>query len=114
MKAFIAGCASFFRTSTPPQRGRRSGLTHAGIEVEGVTEVGKGTEGVLIVGVTAIRPHPSKTPALSPSRARGGEDAEVVRRAERAGAGRLVKVLELLGVHLPAKGSPSRRARSAA
>ncbi|MFO0741101.1 MAG: phenylalanine--tRNA ligase subunit beta [Labilithrix sp.] len=80
-------------------------LTHAGIEVEGRHEYGKGTEECLVVKVTAIRPHPSKSGLrLVTVEREAGKTQEVVCGAPNVPEPGGLVVLAPLGVHLPAKG----------
>ena len=79
-------------------------LTHAGIEVEGRHEYGKGTEACLVVKVVAIKPHPTKSGLrLVTVEREGGEQQEVVCGAPNVPEPGGLVVLAPLGVHLPAK-----------
>src|SRR5689334_18150269 len=79
-------------------------FTHAGLEVEGSIEYGAGTESCLVVRVTGVRPHPTKSGLRLVTVDRGGgQQQEVVCGAPNVpDAGGLV-VLAPLGAHLPAK-----------
>jgi phenylalanyl-tRNA synthetase beta chain len=79
-------------------------LTHAGIEVEGRHEYGKGTEACLVVKVVAIKPHPTKSGLrLVTVEREAGKQQEVVCGAPNVPDPGGLVVLAPLGVHLPAK-----------
>ena len=79
-------------------------LTHAGIEVEGRHEYGKGTEECLVVKVVAIDPHPSKSGLrLVTVEREGGKTQVVVCGAPNVPEPGGLVVLAPLWVHLPAK-----------
>lgn len=79
-------------------------LTHAGLEVEGVTEFGAGAEACLVARVTAVRPHPTKSGLRLVSVDRGsGTVQEVVCGAPNVPDPGGLVVLAPLGAHLPAK-----------
>lgn len=79
-------------------------LTHAGIEVEGRHEYGKGTEECLVVKVVAIKPHPSKSGLRLVTVEREEQKTqEVVCGAPNVPDPGGLVVLAPLGVHLPAK-----------
>jgi phenylalanyl-tRNA synthetase beta chain len=79
-------------------------FTHAGLEVEGITEYGAGTELCLVVRVTGIRPHPTKSGLRLVTVDRGGGQAqEVVCGAPNVPDPGGLVVLAPLGTHLPAK-----------
>jgi len=78
-------------------------LTSAGLEIEGLTELGAATDACLVARVVAIRPHPTKSGLRLVTVDRGGAQQEVVCGApnvpERGG----LVVLAPLGAYLPAK-----------
>lgn len=79
-------------------------FTHAGLEVEGMTEYGAGTEACLVVRVTGIRPHPTKSGLRLVTIDRGaGQAQEVVCGAPNVPDPGGLVVLAPLGAHLPAK-----------
>lgn len=79
-------------------------LTHAGLEVEGMTEFGAGAEACLVARVTAIRPHPTKSGLRLVTVDRGGGALqEVVCGAPNVPDPGGLVVLAPLGAHLPAK-----------
>lgn len=79
-------------------------LTGAGLEVEGSTEYGKGTETCLVVKVTAVRPHPTKSGLRLVTVERGDAQLqEVVCGAPNVPDPGGLVVLAPLGAHLPAK-----------
>jgi phenylalanyl-tRNA synthetase beta chain len=79
-------------------------FTHAGLEVEGITEYGAGTESCLVVRVTGIRPHPTKSGLRLVTVDRGGgQTQEVVCGAPNVPDPGGLVVLAPLGTHLPAK-----------
>jgi phenylalanyl-tRNA synthetase beta chain len=78
-------------------------LTAVGLEVEGIEEYGAATDACLVVAVTGVRPHPTKSGLRLVTVDRGGSQQEVVCGAPNVPEpGRLV-VLAPLGAHLPAK-----------
>jgi phenylalanyl-tRNA synthetase beta chain len=80
-------------------------LTGAGLEVEGLTEYGLGTETCVVASVVSTRPHPSRSGLRMVTVDRGGSTQEVVCGAPNVpDAGGLV-VLAPLGTYLPAKGT---------
>jgi phenylalanyl-tRNA synthetase beta chain len=84
-------------------------LTGAGLEIEGMTEFGSGTEICVVASVTSTRPHPSRSGLRMVTVDRGGSSQEVVCGAPNVpDAGGLV-VLAPLGTHLPAKGMTIER-----
>jgi phenylalanyl-tRNA synthetase beta chain len=88
-------------TATPKDLAAR--LTSAGLEVEGIDEYGAAADACLVVRVTAVRPHPTKSGLRLVTVDRGGPQQEVVCGAPNVPEpGRLV-VLAPLGAHLPAK-----------
>ena len=89
-------------SASPKDVGER--FTHAGLEVEGVTEYGAGTEACLVVRVTGIRPHPTKSGLRLVTVERGGgQQQEVVCGAPNVPDPGGLVVLAPLGAHLPAK-----------
>lgn len=79
-------------------------FTHAGIEVEGLIEYGAGTESCLVVRVTGVRPHPTKSGLRLVTVDRGaGKQQEVVCGAPNVPDPGGLVVLAPLGAHLPAK-----------
>ena len=79
-------------------------LTHAGLEVEGTTEYGAGTESCLVVRVAGVRPHPTKSGLRLVTVDRGGgKQQEVVCGAPNVPEPGGLVVLAPLGAHLPAK-----------
>ena len=79
-------------------------LTAAGLEVEGLTEFGLGTETCVVASVVSTRPHPSRSGLRMVTVDRGGSTQEVVCGAPNVpDAGGLV-VLAPLGTYLPDKG----------
>ena len=78
-------------------------FTHAGLEVEGTIEYGAGTESCLVVRVTGIRPHPTKSGLRLVTVDRGGGQQEVVCGAPNVPEPGGLVVLAPLGTHLPAK-----------
>src|SRR5690242_4232714 len=85
-------------------------LTSVGLEVEGMTEYGAGTETCLVARVTGVRPHPTKSglrlvmiergPA---SGVVGAQPQEVVCGAPNVPDPGGLVVLAPVGTHLPAK-----------
>lgn len=89
-------------TASPQEVATR--FTHAGLEVEGVTEYGAGTEACLVVRVAAIRPHPTKSGLRLVTVERGeGQQQEVVCGAPNVPDPGGLVVLAPLGAYLPAK-----------
>lgn len=89
--------------SAPPKEVAER-LTHAGLEVEGTTEYGAGAEACLVVRVTGVRPHPTKSGLRLVTVDRGaGEQQEVVCGAPNVPDPGGLVVLAPLGAHLPAK-----------
>jgi phenylalanyl-tRNA synthetase beta chain len=81
-----------------------SRFTHAGLEVEGVSEYGAGTEACLVVRVIGVRPHPTKSGLRLVTVDRGqNQQQEVVCGAPNVPDPRGLVVLAPLGAHLPAK-----------
>ncbi len=79
-------------------------FTHAGLEVEGVTEYGAGTESCVVVRVAGVRPHPTKSGLRLVTVERGaGQQQEVVCGAPNVPDPGGLVVLAPLGAHLPAK-----------
>ena len=79
-------------------------FTHAGLEVEGIIEYGAGTESCLVVQVTGVRPHPTKSGLRLVTVDRGaGQQQEVVCGAPNVPDPGGLVVLAPLGAHLPAK-----------
>jgi len=79
-------------------------FTHAGLEVEGIIEYGAGTESCLVVQVTGVRPHPTKSGLRLVTVDRGGgKQQEVVCGAPNVPDPGGLVVLAPLGAHLPAK-----------
>ena len=79
-------------------------FTDAGLEVEGTTEYGAGTESCLVVRVVAIRPHPTKSGLRLVTVDRGGgKQQEVVCGAPNVPDPGGLVVLAPLGAYLPAK-----------
>lgn len=78
-------------------------LTFAGLEVEGVTQFGAGTEGCVVAKVVSFRPHPTKSGLRLVTVDLGEGTQEIVCGAPNVpDAGGLV-VLAKLGAYLPAK-----------
>ncbi|MBN9165656.1 MAG: phenylalanine--tRNA ligase subunit beta, partial [Myxococcales bacterium] len=89
-------------TASPKDVNER--FTHAGLEVEGVTEYGAGTESCLVVRVTGVRPHPTKSGLRLVTVDRGaGQSQEVVCGAPNVPDPGGLVVLAPLGAYLPAK-----------
>ncbi|MBX3208155.1 MAG: phenylalanine--tRNA ligase subunit beta [Labilithrix sp.] len=79
-------------------------LTHAGLEVEGTSEYGAGTESCLVVRVSGVRPHPTKSGLRLVTVDRGAAAAqEVVCGAPNVPEPGGLVVLAPLGAYLPAK-----------
>lgn len=78
-------------------------LTHAGLEVEGLTEFGAAAEGCIVSRVVAIAPHPTKSGLRLVTVDRGGASQVVVCGAPNVPAPGGLVVLAPLGLHLPAK-----------
>lgn len=79
-------------------------LTHAGLEIEGTTEYGAGTESCLVVAVVSLRPHPTKSGLRLVTVDRGdGQTQEVVCGAPNVPEPGGLVVLAPLGAYLPAK-----------
>jgi len=79
-------------------------LTSVGLEVEGFTEYGAGAESCVVVQVTGVRPHPTKSGLRLVTVTRGqGSSQEVVCGAPNVPEPGGLVVLAPLGVHLPAK-----------
>ncbi len=78
-------------------------FTHAGLEVEGMSEYGRGAESCLIACVTGIRPHPTKSGLRLVTVDRGGATQELVCGAPNVPEPGGLVVLAPLGAHLPAK-----------
>jgi phenylalanyl-tRNA synthetase beta chain len=87
--------------ASPEEIARR--LTHAGVEVEAITEYGAGTGPILIAEVRAIEPHPSrpKLRLVTVDRGGGVEQRVVCGAPNVPDPGGLV-CLAPLGTHLPA------------
>ncbi|MBX3198446.1 MAG: phenylalanine--tRNA ligase subunit beta [Labilithrix sp.] len=89
-------------TASPSSVAER--LTHAGLEVEGTLEYGAGTESCLVVRVSAVRPHPTKSGLRLVTVDRGaGQSQEVVCGAPNVPEPGGLVVLAPLGAYLPAK-----------
>ena len=79
-------------------------FTHAGLEVEGTHEYGAGTDACIVVEVTALRPHPTKSGLRLVTVLReGGKTQEVVCGAPNVPDPGGLVVLAPLGAYLPAK-----------
>lgn len=79
-------------------------LTGAGLEVEGLTEYGAGSESCLVVEVKGKRQHPTKSGLTLVTIDKGGETQEIVCGAPNVPEPGGLCVLAPLGTHLPAKG----------
>jgi phenylalanyl-tRNA synthetase beta chain len=88
-------------TASPREVAQR--LTGAGLEVEGVTEYGAATDSCVVVKVTGVRPHPTKSGLRLVTVDRGGASQEVVCGAPNVPDPGGLVVLAPLGTHLPAK-----------
>lgn len=89
-------------TASPTDVAER--FTHAGLEVEGAIAYGQGTEACLVVRVTGVRPHPTKSGLRLVTVDRGGGRVqEVVCGAPNVPDPGGLVVLAPLGAHLPAK-----------
>src|SRR5688572_5647887 len=86
-------------------------LTGAGLEVEGLTEYGAGSETCLIVEVKGKRAHPTKSALtlVTVTRDCEGETQEIVCGAPNVPEPGGLCVLAPLGAHLPAKGMTIER-----
>src|SRR5688572_28478233 len=80
-------------------------LTHAGIEVEGITEFGEGTKSLAVAEVVAIEPHPSRA-KLRLVTVKLGQDTtqKVVCGAPNVPDPGGLVAFAPLGAHLPAVG----------
>src|SRR5262245_16137599 len=81
-------------------------FTHAGLEVEAASEYGAGTESCIVVRVTAVRPHPTKSGLRLVAIAEGSAGQplqELVCGAPNVPDPGGLVVLAPLGAHLPAK-----------
>lgn len=79
-------------------------LTHAGIEVEGLTSFGAGLEPVVVAAVRKIEPHPSRSSLQLVTVDRGeGQEQRVVCGASNVPEPGGLVVLAPMGTHLPAK-----------
>ncbi len=78
-------------------------LTAAGIEVEGITAYGQGTETCVLAWVVSTRPHPTKSGLRLVTVDRGEGSQEIVCGAPNVPEPGGVVVLAPLGAHLPAK-----------
>jgi phenylalanyl-tRNA synthetase beta chain len=88
--------------ATPGEIAER--LTHAGIEVEAITEYGAGTGPVVVVEVRRIEPHPTRPKLRLVTVDRGGTEQRVVCGAPNVpDTGGLV-ALAPVGTHLPEVG----------
>src|SRR5579862_8889295 len=79
-------------------------LTGAGLEVEGLTEFGLGTETCVVASVVSTRPHPSRSGLRMVTVDRGGSTQEIVCGASNVPDPGGLVVLAPLGTYLPAKG----------
>src|SRR6185503_14235542 len=87
--------------ASPEEIGRR--LTHAGIEVEAITEFGEGTKTLVVAEVLSFEAHPSraKLKLVTVSRGGGAEQRIVCGAPNVPDPGGLVAFAPL-GAHLPA------------
>ncbi|MCA9584227.1 MAG: phenylalanine--tRNA ligase subunit beta [Myxococcales bacterium] len=79
-------------------------LTGAGLEVEGMTEVGAAATVCVVAKVESVRPHPTKSGLRLVTVDRGGASQEVVCGAPNVPEPGGLVVLAPLGAHLPAAG----------
>jgi phenylalanyl-tRNA synthetase beta chain len=84
-------------------------LTGAGLEIEGMTEFGAGSETCVVAAVTATRPHPSRSGLRMVTVDRGGSAQEVVCGAPNVPEPGGLVVLAPVGTRLPAKGMTIER-----
>ncbi len=88
--------------ASPEEIGRR--LTHAGIEVEAITEFGEGTKTLVVAMVVAVEPHPSRAKLRLVTVDRGGDGGvqKLVCGAPNVPDPGGLVALAPLGAHLPA------------
>src|SRR5690348_2840127 len=86
--------------ASPEEVARR--LTHAGIEVEGITEFGEGTKSLVVVEVKAYEPHPSRPKLRLVTIDKGGVEQRVVCGAPNVPEPGGLVAFAPLGAHLPA------------
>jgi len=77
-------------------------LTYAGLEVEGLTEYGAGTETLVVAEVKKIEPHPSRNKVRLVTIDRGGAEQRVVCGAPNVPDPGGLVAFAPLGTHLPA------------
>jgi phenylalanyl-tRNA synthetase beta chain len=104
MKASVRWLRELLPTLDASPKAIAERLTHAGIEVEGLHVYGAGTDACVVVQVTGIRPHPTKSGLRLVTVTRGGGSSqEVVCGAPNVPDPGGLVVLAPLGTHLPAK-----------
>ncbi|HVK68033.1 MAG TPA: phenylalanine--tRNA ligase subunit beta [Polyangium sp.] len=86
--------------ASPEEIGRR--LTHAGIEVEAITEFGEGTKTLVVAEVKAYEPHPSRAKLKLVTINRGGAEQRIVCGAPNVPEPGGLVAFAPLGAHLPA------------
>ncbi|MDI1443973.1 phenylalanine--tRNA ligase subunit beta [Polyangium sp. 6x1] len=86
--------------ASPEEIGRR--LTHAGIEVEAITEFGEGTKTLVVAEVLAAEPHPSRPKLKLVTINRGGAEQRIVCGAPNVPEPGGLVAFAPLGAHLPA------------
>ena len=87
-------------TATPREVADR--LTYAGLEVEGMTEYGAGTEALLVAEVRKIEPHPTRNKVRLVTVDRGGAEQRVVCGAPNVPDPGGLVAFAPLGTYLPA------------
>jgi phenylalanyl-tRNA synthetase beta chain len=88
--------------ASPEEIGRR--LTHAGIEVEAITEFGEGTKALVVAEVLSYEPHPSRPKLRLVTIDRGGSTQRVVCGAPNVPEPGGLVAFAPLGASLPAVG----------
>src|SRR5262245_12971062 len=88
--------------ASPEEIARR--LTHAGIEVEGITEFGEGTKTLVVAEVKSFEPHPSRPKLKLVTVDRGGVTQRVVCGAPNVPEPGGLVAFAPLGTVLPAVG----------
>ncbi|MRG93596.1 phenylalanine--tRNA ligase subunit beta [Polyangium spumosum] len=86
--------------ASPEEIGRR--LTHAGIEVEAITEFGEGTKTLVVAEVLSFEPHPSRAKLKLVTINRGGAEQKIVCGAPNVPEPGGLVAFAPLGAHLPA------------
>jgi phenylalanyl-tRNA synthetase beta chain len=104
MKASVRWLRELLPTLDASPKAIAERLTHGGIEVESSHVYGAGTDACIVVQVTGVRPHPTKSGLRLVTVTRGGGSSqEVVCGAPNVPDPGGLVVLAPLGAHLPAK-----------